>query len=452
MGRRRAATIATVGAAVLGIGAFAGFRLWQARVGGPLVWQDSLQYEAMGDRTLLGHFIWSGDRPPAVPLVWKLAGDAPTFVLLQTLVAVVAWSVLAVVVARLVRRRWGQLVAGAVVLGFACTRPIVQWDRSVLSESLSLSTLALLFAATILWANRATVVRSVGVAAVALVFAATRDTQLWVVALLAVGFGACAAWRVLREDARAARTALLVTAGLAAVVAVTAASSMSSHRDVRNVANALAVRVFPYPDRIQWFADRGMPEAGRLTAMALAQPHDGVHAPVVGVDPADPALQPLVRWMRRDGSRTYVQWLLLHPVTVLHEPFVRPERTYNDADGHLSFYAAPDRTDAPLLTTLLYPPWQFVLVAAAIAVVAGELLGQDRRAAWIATAFLGILGLAHELVAWHGDGMEVTRHASVGNVQVRLGVLILGVVLLDGRWRSGQPEASMRPRSPSSRR
>ena len=53
---------------------------------------------------------------------------------------------LAVVVARLVRPRGRQLLAGGVVLGFAATRPITQWDRSVLSESLSLSMLALLFA------------------------------------------------------------------------------------------------------------------------------------------------------------------------------------------------------------------------------------------------------------------------------------------------------------------
>ena len=41
-----------------------------------------------------------------------------------------------------------------------------------------------------------------------------------------------------------------------------------------------------------------------------------------------------------------------------------------------------------------------------------------------------VLGLVHMLVAWHGDGMETTRHASVGNVQARLGVVVL--VLLAG--------------------
>ena len=51
-------------AAAAGIGAFAWFRIWQARVGNPLVWQDSLQYQALGKQPLLSHRIWAGARPP----------------------------------------------------------------------------------------------------------------------------------------------------------------------------------------------------------------------------------------------------------------------------------------------------------------------------------------------------------------------------------------------------
>ncbi len=446
--RARPATVGMVLAAAVGIGVFAWFRIWQARVGDPLIWQDSLQYRALGNQPLLSHRIWAGDRPPVTPLLWKLAGSDTTFLLLQTLVSVAAWSTLAVVIARRVRPWWGRLVAGAAVLGFATTRPVTQWDRSVLSESLSLTLLALLFAVAILWAARPTLPRSFGLIAVALLFAATRDTQIWVIALVAVAFGAYAAWRGLRVDATSARPSLVVAAGLVAVVVLTGASSMASHRDVKNVQNALAVRVFPYPSRIAWFADHGMPQAARLTRVAKAKPAEAGHAPVVTVDPADPFFQPLARWMRSDAARTYVQWLLFHPGIVLEEPLVRPERTFNNADGHLSFYAGSDRTDAPVLTAILYPSWAWVLLAAFVAVVGGVYLGLDRRGDWDVIALLGALGLVHMLIAWHGDGMEATRHASVGNVQVRLGVLLLLVLLLDGRRRrppADQPLVSINP-------
>ncbi len=440
-------TAATVLAVVAGIGVFAWFRIWQARAGDPLIWQDSLQYQSLGNQPLFSHWVWAGDRPPVIPLLWKASGDGPTFVLVQTLVSVVAWSALAIVVARLVRPRWAQLLAGALVLGFAATRPITQWDRSVLSESLSLSVLALLFAATILWALRPTIVRSVALVLVALVFAGTRDTQIWVIALVAVAFGASALWRGLRVDVRSARPALVVAAGLVFVVVGTATSSMVSHRDVRNVQQALAVRVFPYPSRIEWFADHGMPQAARLARLARATPGADGHPPVVAIGLDDPEFQPLAHWLRTDAARTYVAWLVLHPGTVLKEPLVRPERTFNNADGHLSFYAAVDRTDAPLLTTVLYPAWPWVLAGAIVAVVGGRWSGQWRRTAWAGVALLGALGLAHMLVAWHGDGMEATRHAGVGNVQVRLGVLILLVMLLDGRRALPvQPEVSIKPK------
>jgi len=446
----KAATVAVgmVLAAIVGIGVFAWFRIWQARAGDPLVWQDSIQYRRLGSEPLLSHRIWAGSRPPVTPLLWKVAGNGTTFVLLQTLASVAAWTTLAVVVARRIDRWWGRLLAGGVVLAFASTRPVTQWDRSILSESLSLTLLVLLFAVAIVWAARPTIPRGIGVVAVALVFAATRDTQIWVIAVLAVVFGAYAAWRGLRIDASSARPALVVAAGLVAVVVVTGASSFASHRDVRNVQNALAVRVFPYPSRIAWFGEHGMPQAARLTRLARATTATSGAAPVVAIDLADPDFRPLSRWLRTDAARTYVEWLVLHPGTVLKDPLVRPERTYNNAEGHLSFYAADDRTDAPLLTTLLFPPWGWVVLGASVAVAGGTFLALARRRHWMVIAVLGALGLVHMLVSWHGDGMEATRHASVGNVQVRLGVLLLLVLLLDGRRPAAprdQPLVSISP-------
>jgi hypothetical protein len=448
--RAPAVAVGTVIVTIVGIGAFAWFRIWQARAGDPLVWQDSLQYQSLGDQPLFSHSIWAGDRPPVTPLFWKLAGNASTFVFLQTLVSVAAWSVLAVVVARLVRPRGRQLLAGGVVLGFAASRPITQWDRSILSESFSLSALALLFACTILWARHPTITRAAALIGAALLFAATRDTQIWIVALVAVAFGAYALRRARRVDPAAARPALIVAAGLVLVVVCTATSSMVSHRHLTNVQNALAVRVFPYPNRIGWFADHGMPQAAAVTALARATASTDGNAPLVAIDLGDPAFRPLARWLRTDAARTYITWLALHPGTVLKDPLLRPERTYNNADGHLSNYAAADRSDAPLLTALLYPAWPWVLAAAVAAVIGGWLLGQVRRLAWVAVALLGVLGFAHMLIAWHGDGMEVTRHASVGNVQVRLGVLILLLMLLDGRriprTKPDQPAVSINPK------
>ena len=433
----------------VGIAAFAAYKLWQALAGDPLVWQDSLSYQASGANSLTSRALWAGYRPPVTPLLWKVSGTLTSFVVVQTVVSILAWTALAVVVGRLARRGWPQLLAGGLVLGFAMTTPIVQWDRSVLSESISLSLLALLFATAITWARRPTWPRSAAFVGVALVFAATRDTQIWVVALLALALGAFAAWHTWRASGPTGRPAgrpvgtrdrrpdprdvvrvAWVAAALAVVVLLTGWSSASAHRTQQNLVNVYAVRVFPYVERVDWFADHGMPDARALRTLARAAKGTDGNAPYVGVDLGAPQFAALNRWLRDDGASTYLEWLVTHPGYVLGEPLQRPERTFNNAEGHLTFYAAPDRTDVPLADTFLYPAWFFAF-AAALAAFAGSLVtGRWRLREWQMVVLLGVLGLLHMLIAWHGDGMEVTRHAAIGNVQARLAVILaLGLLL-----------------------
>src|SRR6185503_14851161 len=93
--------------------------------------------------------LWSGVRPPVAPLLWRITGTPTSFIVVQTLIAIAAWCFLAWVAAMVARPGWPRLVSGAAVLAFACSMPVVIWDRSVLSESLSFSALALVFATAI---------------------------------------------------------------------------------------------------------------------------------------------------------------------------------------------------------------------------------------------------------------------------------------------------------------
>jgi hypothetical protein len=427
--------------AIAGIAVFAAYKLWQCLVGGPLVWQDTLSYQASAAHSLTSKELWAGARAPVTPLLWKLTGTLTSFVVVQTVVSILAWSALAVVVALLARRGWPRLVTGGLVLGFATITPIVQWDRSVLSESISLSLLALLFATAILWAVRRTWRRTVALLVVALVFAATRDTHIWVIALLALALGAYACWcatgRRVRSNPRAAVPVAQMAAGLAVVVVLTGWSSASAHRTQANIVDVYSVRIFPYVDRIDWFADHGMPDAAGVRALAHGAKGIDGNAPVVGIDTSAPEFAALGRWLQDHGTATYVEWLVTHPGYVLGEPLRRPERTFNNAGGHLSYYAAPDRTDVSLANRLLYPPWWVVLLEAVAAVGGAVWLRRWRLPEWQITALLAAIGLAHMLIAWHGDGMETTRHAAIGNVQVRLAALVVLGMLLP-RWESAR--------------
>ena len=129
----------------------------QARLGPPLVWNDSTVYAAMAHRSVWSRALWVGPRPPLFPLVLKMVGGTTALVTTQAVVAALAWGTLAWTVGRLLAPGWRRVTAGFLVLGFATTVPVALWNRSELSESLSMSLLALVFAGFIGTARRADV-------------------------------------------------------------------------------------------------------------------------------------------------------------------------------------------------------------------------------------------------------------------------------------------------------
>ncbi|MGH9205849.1 MAG: hypothetical protein ACRD1G_04730, partial [Acidimicrobiales bacterium] len=79
--------------------------------------------------------------------------------LAEALLGSLAWGLLALTVARLVRPGWRQVAIAWTILAFATAPLVVQWDWSALSESPSLSTLAILCACGIWLVHRFSWVR-----------------------------------------------------------------------------------------------------------------------------------------------------------------------------------------------------------------------------------------------------------------------------------------------------
>ena len=409
------------------VSAFAGFVLRQALAGPPLIWNDTRSYRSVADQPLGSAAFWAGHRPPLVPLVMKAVGSSSGFVAVQAVVFVVAWAVLAWTVGALVPPGWRRVAAVVVVLAFAAAEPVDLWNRSVLSESLAMSTMALLVGALLWTARRVTWPRVACTAGAALAFAATRDAGIWTVLLLAAAIGAVAVGRLGRRRATAARLAVLAGA-LAGVVLVAGWGSTTSHRTEESVADVLYVRVFPFPDRVAWFAAHGMPQAKDIDALARATPAPRGGAKVIGIGPSDPAFRALDRWMATRASGTYAEWLVTHPAYLVTEPLVRPERTFNSAGGDLAFYGPTRDADSSPFSPLLWPGFAWVIVLAGVAGLLAVWTRRWRRPTWWASAGVAVVGGLAMVVAWHGDGQEVTRHTVEGFAQLRLGLWILVVL------------------------
>jgi hypothetical protein len=510
---------------------FAIFRFWQAVISSPGIWQDSKAYEAVSRFPLFSTGFWSGARPPLIPLVLKIASTPRSFVVLQTTISVVVWGFLAFRVGALSQSRdgrpilafgvgalgqsrggWRRVIVVGVVLAFACTETVAEWDWSVLSESLALSALASIFAFSIGYARTKKASEAIGLVCAATIFSFARDESIWTVALLGLAALISAGWvawsslrrgvsdsaalrpnptepklrarRTQRSGPRttgcstrrwarrtAQRTALLglslvVVAGFAELAAV------DSQRDIPELVDVLAVRIFPFPDRVAWFTDHGMPDGSVINqTAAITPPITTGGAPYVFVDLDSPEFPGLSNWIDSSGPSTYGLWLIENPGYDIAAPFERPTLTYNDANGNLGFYAAPNRTGTSGLDTVLFPGLlgELVLIAIGLLFVFRRRLirlirspgspgsaASTRSAALAASpgsppspasprsasritpvlitlAILGALGPISMLVAWQGESQEVTRHMVEGSVEIRLAVLLFLLVAAFGR-------------------
>jgi hypothetical protein len=470
-------------------GAFGFFRFFQALRPPQGVWQDSLDYEAAAGFSLLSKTFWAGARPPLAPLLWKFTGTPTSFVIAQTAIAVLAWGFLAITVAGLIPRGWRRVLAMSAILAFACTLPVSEWDWSVLTESLSLSALALIFAFSIRFVRTT---NYTGLLCSAAAFALARDEDIWTIAIIGIVIlvGALVVLiserrtkfrrhRQISEATAALGVSLIVLALIVEIPAIT------SQRDVTNITDNLLVRIFPFPSRVGWFAEHGMPDAAQVDQLAASTPRTPGTALVVSPDLSSDEFGSLDTWIGSNGAGVYTLWLLEHPGFFLTAPFTKPPLTFNDASGNIAFYAAPNRVSTSLLDRILFPGFwgEWATLALAFAFLwwrlslrryrrkgrtqvgdrqvgdqrvsdrqvgdgqvgtekggsgpeiheqgSAEQVGSDRQSArrdlWVfwPIGVLGAIGPVSMLLSWQGDGQEVTRHMVEGAVEMRLSILLV---------------------------
>ncbi len=427
------------------IGGFAAYKLIEALAGPALVWQDSVFYEKVGTAAITSGHFWAGHFPPLVPLVWKLTGTAISFVALQTVISILAWSAASLVLASRITQRWAKVATVALVLALASSQYVVQWDRSILSETITLSMVVLFVTTLVGFVSRPSRGWFAAVVLAAIGMVEARDSNIATVGLAGVGIAVAVVCIYGRRSPRrlmAMAASLFVIALLAGVATAVAGRSGTYTND------DLYVRIFPYPARDAFFAAHGMPDAKAVESLAAFTKTTAGQAPVVV--PSGPTFAALTSWIDAGhATGTYVAWLATHPIFALSAPFQSPPETFNNASGDLTFYSALGSISTPVLTPALFSWWASTATAG-VAVALAAWRETWRSRAWQGLAALALLGLLTMLIAWQAEGQEVARHTLEGSVQVRLavlGLLALGVGLNSdpqGTTRLGLGEGRLR--------
>lgn len=387
---------------------------------------DSTGYHESSHYPLLSERFLAGRRSFPVPLFWKLVGGGDTAITVSQLVfSIACWYVLAVTVAAMIEQRWVRRSAFVYVLLFSLATPIVEWDRDLLSESVTLSLTALLYALALRLVRRprwSTLAAALGIG---MLWAFARDSNSYAALLLAPLLVALLLRR--RGPSRLVLVAIAVTI---AVFAADYASAQIGHRADTSLQNLVRVRLFAdQPSARAWMEVRGY--------TAPTEPN------TIGL---------------------YRNYLLHHPLFTLTGP-LRNRPSFSDGPTtpnrlgalytpHLGYEKSTPRRRLPVVVQdwLLAPGRPSILagwlvLAAALSAFAAWAIHASRL--WLVPLTASLATYPQFVVVWNGDEHEVDRHALVPATTLRLGAALLLAFALDGLVREFLERRRSRPVSPA---
>lgn len=375
---------------------------------------DTAVFLGQSSLPLWSRRFWAGGRSFTVPLIYKtLKNNLQLISIVQFTFSVLSWGLLAIAVALTTDFYGFGLVIFAIILAFSLSQEIIMWDKQVLSESLSLSLLALFVASWFLLLSGWHWTGMTAVIVTGFLWAFSRDANAWVLLLLAgllvpVGF----IWH----------KGYLILAGM--FFGFFIASGISANKGQRWVSpflNVLAQRILPNSQMVKWFEQRGMPVNPALTQMARKWAHSENWAFY-----EDPALQSFRDWLYTRGKSCYYRFLLSDIASLTQVPLRHIEILI--AEDLSNYYPKGFRPILKgIIAEVVFPNKHALLLAWLASVLIGltsVISIYQQNPLWLAPLFLILLAYPHVIIVWHGDAMEIPRHALMANIQLRLGVWI----------------------------
>ena len=216
-----------------------------------------------------------------------------------------------------------RLVTQIFVLLMGLTAPVLQWNRIVLSESITISLTVLLFAAWIAFVRRTDSRHLAGLLVVTLLWTFTRQVQAFIVVALVAPL-ALLAWR--RSDLRRLALVGLVGIGVIGIWGTVTALQTSKTLTEVQVAGIVQFRAASDPGEMTFLRDHGLPKS---LPLKFPPPFTAVGQPVNVTQFGDPyAEYRLVqdprfrRWVDRDADHVLIEYMISHPWETLSVPLI----------------------------------------------------------------------------------------------------------------------------------
>ncbi|MBN2115883.1 MAG: hypothetical protein JW730_04900 [Anaerolineales bacterium] len=386
---------------------------------------DTTSYMRISKEPIFTNKFLVGSRPFIFPLLLKVLGNnAETVVWAQGIFSIVSWSILAVALASSLHVPVLKFLGFGSILVFSLYRYILGWDSVLLTESLSLSLMAL-FLASWLWLikewspGRVAFVLSAG-----LFWTFARDTNAWVVLMVALFLLLLIALRAIDWKYFILSGAFLVMFFLSNL------SADFGDRWVFPFQNILGRRILPNAQATHFFAGCGMPMLTELMERAGGYANSSDRAFY-----EDPALADYRLWLHEAGKRCYVKWLLSAPLQSIKAPLAEFNALISLQNIQPFLFSKKFSPVLPgRLEAILFPRQGllvvFALVSGAVLIAVLTRAWTHNKTWWLVIG-MNILIFPHYFITWHGDVMGIYRHVVSASVQFYLGTWLLVLLVLD---------------------
>ena len=260
----------------------------------------------------------------------------------------------------------------------------------------------------------------VGVAIVALLWAGVRDTNAYVLVMIALVIMAT----LIRPCSLKRASMMALCVWFVCIFALSDFSANTGNRWVFSFYNNIAQRILPAPEHVSYFSNHGMPVNPDLMMLSgkFASSDDLRFY-------RDPNLDKFRAWSLEHGKITYIKFLITHFTYTMTEPVFHVARDF------LSFvyYFRVHPTDAKyhIYVPLSHSPIALIYFVIVYSVAICYAFVWWRRKQLYQCPYLAVpvvmilLSAPHAWITWHGDAMETARHTLSAFIQFQLGFILL---------------------------
>ncbi|MEI2803354.1 MAG: hypothetical protein V9E84_06565 [Trichococcus flocculiformis] len=338
----------------------------------------------------------------------------------QNTLAILAWSVLALVVAKKLHGGFEKLLAVLLITAFGFTPAIADWDSVLGSESLTFSLFAICLALllqnsfnAIKDGTRNSILLNILTLAALFLWAFTRDANIYAIAVL---FAITAASFVIFPHIRKNKNLIIISVVIFIITIVGLQSASASRRWKKPLTNVFAEFILPYPARAEFMMGLGMPD------------------PISAKYPA---------WFKENAPQAYARFLIAHPGYALTSFTSNLGGIFSENSQPYFFSEqTPARIALTAANDILHPNTHLVFVLD-ILLIAGLIFSAlTRKSDFSAWAWISVWLFSSAsvmiVINFFANSIGVTRHTMLAVEMFRLMLWIFLILLFDQAGRKDQ--------------